>query len=91
MGVESPPRGEGSVPALAREVALQQLLYLLLGAWLGDVDGRVFEERGVEAEDVGFLLRGPRAEAEAEVDVGATEHGAEADGGGEDYEEENAE
>ena len=84
MGVESPPRGECSVPALAREVALQQLLYLLLGAWLGDVDGRVFEERGVEAADVGFLLRGPRAKAEVDI-------GAEADGGGKDYEKESAE
>ena len=36
-----------------------------------------------------FLLRGPRVKAE--VDVGAAQHGAEADGGGEDYEEESAE
>ena len=38
---------------------------------------------------MGFLLWGPRAKVE--VDVGAAEHGAEVDGGGEDYEEESAE
>ena len=38
---------------------------------------------------MGFLLWRPRVKAE--VDVGAAQHGAEADGGGEDYEEESAE
>ena len=56
--------------------------------WLRDVNRRVFEELGVDVEDMGFLLRGPRIEVE--VDVNAVEHDAEADSGGEDYEEENA-
>ena len=64
------------------------MLYLLLGAWLRDVGEHVFEESGVEVKDKGFLLRGPHAEAE--IDVGVAEHGAEADSGDEDYEEENA-
>ena len=38
---------------------------------------------------MGFLLWRPRVKAE--VDVGVAEHGAEADGGGEDYEEESVE
>ena len=65
------------------------MLYLLHGAWLEDVNGCVFEERGVEVEDLGFLLQGPRTKAE--VDVDAAKHGAEANDGGEDYEEENVE
>ena len=65
------------------------MLYLLHGAWLGDFNGCVFEERGVEVEDLGFLLQGPRTKAE--VDVGAAKHGAEANDSGEDYEEANVE
>nr|POE76862.1 hypothetical protein CFP56_58065 [Quercus suber] len=77
---------------LAKGLQLTSLGMKATCIWLcssKDVNGRVFEEHGVEVEDMGFLLRGPRTKAE--VDVGTTEHGVEADGGGEDYEEENAE
>lgn len=88
MVIESPPRGEGPVPSLTSEVAFQQLLDLLLGPRLAYVDRSVLEERGVEFEDRrgwGLGLNGPG------IEVDTAENGPEADGGGEEDEEENAE
>lgn len=63
---EPPPRDECPVAGLAGEVAVEELLDLVAGLLLADLDGGVLEERGVERrrrrgvvdEDAGLELDG---------------------------------
>ena len=72
---EPPPRDEGPVARLAAEVAVEELLDLLLRLLLADFDGGVTEKRrverrrrrrrrGVDQEDARLELDGEEAAAE---------------------------
>ncbi|RYR23425.1 hypothetical protein Ahy_B03g068650 isoform H [Arachis hypogaea] len=74
---DPPPRDEGPVASLTAEVTIEELLDLLLGLVLADLDGGVAEQRGVELRR---RRRGRVDQEDARLELdgeeGAAKHGA---------------